>query len=125
MALATIEDLAMLGAVNPSQSDYPSRGDRLLENVTGQVCSFLQMTETEIVTAITDDEAIDLAGFVAEIAARRLQAPAAPTTDPMIGLAEIKNPDVVPTGGIGTIHLIASEYIGGPFEGDSLEDSWT
>jgi hypothetical protein len=40
-------------------------------------------------------------------------------------IAEIKNPDVVPTGGIGTIHLIASEYIGGPFEGDSLEDSWT
>jgi len=86
MALATLEDLAALGAVplnlNPADEES-KRAERLLELASGQALAYLRVDdEATFVASLTAAETTSLAAIVAEAAAARLNVSAAPSTDP-------------------------------------------
>lgn len=84
--LATIEDLAALGAVplnaKNSTNEY-KRAVRLLEMASAQVVTYLRYDdEAALVEALTDDQLTVVAAVVAEAAGSRLNVSAASSTDP-------------------------------------------
>jgi len=84
--LATIEDLAALGALplnaKSSTPEY-KRAVRLLEMASGQVVAYLRYdTEADVVAALTEPQLTAVAAVVAEAASARLNVSAAPSTDP-------------------------------------------
>lgn len=84
--LATIEDLAALGAVplnaKNSTNEY-KRAVRLLEMASAQVVTYLRYDdEAALVEALTDDQLTVVAAVVAEAAGSRLNVSAAASTDP-------------------------------------------
>lgn len=84
--LATIEDLAALGAVpinvKNSTPEY-KRAVRLLEMASAQVVTYLQFDDEAALTeAFTDDQLTVVAAVVAEAAGSRLNVSAASSTDP-------------------------------------------
>lgn len=86
MALATIEDLAALGAVplnaKNSTNEY-KRAARLLEMASAQVVTYLGFEdEAAVLEALTEAKLTVLATVVAEVAASRLNVNAAASTDP-------------------------------------------
>lgn len=91
MALATIDDLVALGALRGDVNDgdhLHTRATRLLELASATVVQFVRADEA----TITDEEngwpadsQAALAAVVAEVASRRLTAPAAASSD-QIGL---------------------------------------
>lgn len=87
MPLATVDDLAALGGVqvdvSPTSPGY-ERALRLLELAEGQVLAFLDHfgVSVEVVDGWEAWRKNALTGVVAEVAARRLQSPAAPGVDP-------------------------------------------
>lgn len=91
MALATIDDLVALGALGGDVNDgdhLHTRATRLLELASATVVQFVRADEA----TITDEEGgwpaesqAALAAVVAEVASRRLTAPAAASSD-QIGL---------------------------------------
>lgn len=88
MALATLEHLRGIGALDARATpDSPAgaRGTLLLQAVSDQVCSWLNTTEAALLAGLTAAAEGHLAIVVAEVAGRRLQNPAAGTSDPMAG----------------------------------------
>lgn len=84
--LATIEDLAALGAVplnvKNSTREY-KRAVRLLEMASAQVVTYLRYDdESALTAALTDDQLTVVAAVVAEAAGSRLNVSAAASTDP-------------------------------------------
>lgn len=91
MPLAAFDDLVALGAMRPdlaASNPERLRATRLIAMASAQVCSFLVLTEAQLVAQLTAEDEITVATYVAEIAARRIQNPASPTTDPLAN-----NPD--------------------------------
>lgn len=88
--LATLDDLAAIGAVKVGTvetNDLGARATRLLELASASVASYARTTEAAITHATTgwsDESQTTLAAIVAEIAARRLTSPAAPTSDQLM-----------------------------------------
>lgn len=92
MALATIADLAAIGAIaenEPPQSARATRAGRLLEMASAQVVAYLKAAdEAELTTgddALPAHKLVVLATIVAEIAASRLTTPGAQGIDPYEG----------------------------------------
>lgn len=86
MALATIEDLAALGALplnaKSSTPEY-KRAVRLLEMASAQVVTYMSFDDEAAATeALTEAKLTVVATVVAEVAASRLNVNAAASTDP-------------------------------------------
>jgi hypothetical protein len=84
--LATLADLSALGAVpigTDESSDLGARAVRLLELASASVASYARTTET-LIDAWSDEAKTTLAAITAEIAARRLTSPAAPTSEQLL-----------------------------------------
>ncbi|MEJ7724091.1 MAG: hypothetical protein WKF64_07290 [Ilumatobacteraceae bacterium] len=94
MALAELDDLAALGAVkhevDPSRPEG-ARGNLLLQSVSDQVCSWLNTTEAALVAGLSSADLGALKALVAEVAARRIVAPASATSD-QLGGADVMPP---------------------------------
>lgn len=81
MALATLDDLAAIGAVRVDQqlTDADAqRANRLLEFASAEVCIHFGTTEA-VIQAWTATEVTLIAAVVAECAAQRMTSPAAAT----------------------------------------------
>ena len=89
MALATLDDLEAIGAIDvdtEEESDKGVRATRLLAMATATVCTFARTTEAVITDADPEigwstESKTTLAGIVAEVAARRLTSPASPSSN--------------------------------------------
>lgn len=89
--LATVDDLAALGAVpvdlEPNEERYV-RAARLLDLASAQVVGYLgAVDEAAVAAAYTETQLTALAAVVAEMAARRISASAAPSSDYIVQMA--------------------------------------
>lgn len=86
MALATIEDLAALGAVPLNEKNSTNkykRAVRLLELASGQVVTYLRYDDEDALSAaFTEAQLTVVAAVVAEVAAARLNVSAAESSEP-------------------------------------------
>lgn len=83
--LATLDDLSALGALRVNEARGEAvivRATRLLELASAQVCAYLQQAnEATLLAALSTPQQTALAAVVAEIAGRRLNVSAAPSSD--------------------------------------------
>lgn len=83
MALAALDDLEAIGALDVDTEPTSAKGvraTRLLAMASATVCTFARTTEAAIADW-SDESKTTLASIVAEVAARRLTSPAAPSSN--------------------------------------------
>ena len=140
MALATLGDLAAIGALPASPENHPdaSRAMRLIEMASAQVATYLATTEATIATWAEEHQTV-VATVVAEAAGRRLTSPAAFTADQLqdgtglyssalLSSSHRRTLDELPkpsSRGTGSLTLTTADYTSVVSWAQPSEDVWT